>query len=55
MKRVWNMGVHIKQKFPGLTTTEEVRDFARLDIYDYVNVVLENKELNKHLMSYIED
>jgi len=34
MKQVWNAAGGIKKKFPELGTTEEVRDFARLDIYD---------------------
>jgi len=41
----------MKEKFTTLLNTQDVRDFARLEIYDYVNNVLENKELNKHLMS----
>jgi len=32
MKTVWNTAGALKKKFPSLTTTEEVRDFARLDI-----------------------
>lgn len=55
MHKIWELAKNIKDKFPMLTSTQDVRDFARLEIYDYVNNVLENKELNKHLMSQIED
>lgn len=55
MYKIWDLAKNIKDKFPTLSSTQDVRDFARLEIYDYVNNVLENKELNKHLMSQIED
>jgi len=32
MKQVWNAAGGIKKKFPLLGTTQEIRDFARLDI-----------------------
>lgn len=55
MNKIWELAINIKQRFPKLSTANDVRDFAKIEIYDYVNNVLETKELNKHLMSYIED
>lgn len=51
MNKIWELSVNIKNRFPKLSTANDVRDFARIEIYDYVNNVLETKELNKHLMS----
>jgi len=55
MNKIWELATNIKHRFPKLSTANDVRDFAKIEIYDYVNNVLETKELNKHLMSYIED
>jgi len=34
MHKIWDLAVNIKDKFPRLVSGQDVRDFARLEIYD---------------------
>jgi hypothetical protein len=34
MNKIWELAINIKQRFPKLSTANDVRDFAKIEIYD---------------------
>jgi len=48
--KVWNLSLEIKDKFPNLNTSQDVKDFAATYILTYIHEVMTTKELENHLI-----